>query len=546
MLEILESTYTKDGKRPTHNMEDFPISQRDTSSNLTGSWRTLLPVFQEGVAPCSQACPAQPYIPKYMGLVRKGKLKEALDIIREGNPLPAVCGRVCPHFCEGSCNRGEFDEQVSVHMVERFIGDYGLDIPHQKRTANIAGKVAVIGSGPAGLSASYFLARQGVVVDLYEREAKAGGLLRYGIPEYRLPRDVLDREIENIFALGINFLNKRNIVPDDLPSLIEKYDFIFYSPGLWGRNIPQWEYSGEKVFDGLDVLKEIHKGMPPLGEKVAVVGGGSTAMDVARVLTRYGKEVTIVYRRTLVEAPAFVDEIQETVEEGIQILEKKLITRIEDQSGGSLMIEIQGALKRADGEIFPDGEKTHRIIDSVVAAVGQIPEIDLEKNTKVFFGGDYETGEGTVVHAIASGKKGASAILRKMGILNKDETEESSTRAGRFRPNKIMGYDDLNPAYFRKSKRLEPNKQDCETRTGNFCEIEPQASKEEIIAEADRCLSCGTCTLCETCWYFCPDACVTTNLNGPRKINFDKDFCKGCAVCSVVCPRGCIIMVEEQ
>jgi len=157
--------------------------------------------------------------------------------------------------------------------VERFIGDYGLVIPHKKDTDNIEGKVAVVGSGPAGLSAAYFLARQGVVVDLYEREAKAGGLLRYGIPEYRLPRDVLDQEIENIFALGVNFLKERDIGPEELPSLAREYDFVFFSPGLWGRNIPQWGYSGKAISSGLNILKMIHKGkIPPLGHRVVVVG----------------------------------------------------------------------------------------------------------------------------------------------------------------------------------------------------------------------------------------------------------------------------------
>jgi len=198
--------------------------------------------------------------------------------------------------------------------VERFIGDYGLVIPHKKDTDNIEGKVAVVGSGPAGLSAAYFLARQGVVVDLYEREAKAGGLLRYGIPEYRLPRDVLDQEIENIFALGVNFLKERDIGPEELPSLTKEYGFIFFSPGLWGWNIPQWGYSGKAVSNGLNILKMIHKGkIPPLGHRVVVVGGGNTAMDVTRVLMRLGKEVTIVYRRTMAEAPAFADEIQEGI-----------------------------------------------------------------------------------------------------------------------------------------------------------------------------------------------------------------------------------------
>jgi len=546
-LEILESKYSEEKKGLLHDIKEFPISRKDTSGNQTGTWRTLLPVFKEGVAPCTEACPAHTHIPEYMSLVCEGKLTEALDIIRRANPLPAVCGRVCPHFCEESCNRGEFDEQVNIRAVERFIGDYGLVIPHKKDTDNIEGKVAVVGSGPAGLSAAYFLARQGVVVDLYEREAKAGGLLRYGIPEYRLPRDVLDQEIENIFALGVNFLKERDIGPEELPSLTKEYGFIFFSPGLWGWNIPQWGYSGKAVSNGLNILKMIHKGkIPPLGHRVVVVGGGNTAMDVTRVLMRLGKEVTIVYRRTLAEAPAFADEIQEGMEEKIQILERKLITRIEDQIDRSLKIEIQGAVKGRDGNIVPDGEKTHRSVDSVVAAVGQVPEMGIEKDDKVFFGGDFETGEGTVVHAIASGKRGAFAIMGKMGVLNRDETDESLRVADETPSRRIISYDQLNTFYFRKEKRLEPKRLDAGKRVKDFLEIVAQASQDAVMAESGRCFSCGTCTLCGVCWYFCPDACVITSKNGPQKVVFDLDFCKGCAICSVSCPRGCIVMEEEQ
>ena len=546
-MEILESKYNEEKKGLLHDIKEFPISRKDTSGNQTGTWRTLLPVFKEGVAPCTEACPAHTHIPEYMSLVCEGKLTEALDVIRRENPLPAVCGRVCPHFCEGSCNRGEFDEQVNIRAVERFIGDYGLDTPLKKDTDNIEGKVAVVGSGPAGLSAAYFLARQGVVVDLYEREAKAGGLLRYGIPEYRLPRDVLDREIENIFALGVNFLKERDIGPEELRSLAKEYDFVFFCPGLWGRNIPQWEYSGKAVFDGLNVLKEIHKGnIPPLGHRVAVVGGGNTAMDITRVLMRLGKDVTIVYRRTLDEAPAFADEIQEGMEEKIQIQERKLITRIEDQADGSLMIEVQDAVKGRDGKILPGGEKTRRIVESVVTAVSQVPEMSIEKDDKVFFGGDYETGEGTVVHAIASGKRGAFAILRRMGVLNRDETDEYFRAGGKPPGRRVISYDQLNTVYFSKGTRLEPKRRDAGKRASDFLEIVAQSSQDAAMAESGRCLSCGTCTLCGACWYFCPDACVITSKNGPQKVVFDLDFCKGCAICSVSCPRGCIVMEEEQ
>jgi len=546
-LEILESKYNEENKGLLHDIREFPISRKDTSGNQTGTWRTLLPVFQEGVAPCSEACPAHIHIPGYMGLVCEGKLTEALNIIRRENPLPAVCGRVCPHFCEESCNRGEFDEQVNIRTVERFIGDYGLDIPLKKEINKIRGKVAVVGSGPAGLSAAYFLARKGVVVDLYEREAKAGGLLRYGIPEYRLPRDVLDREIENIFALGVNFLKERDIGPEELPSLTKEYDFIFFSPGLWARNIPQWGYSGKAIFNGLNILKKIYKGaIPSLGHRVAVVGGGNTAMDVTRVLMRLGKEVTIVYRRTLAEAPAFADEIKEGMEEGIQILERKLITRIEDRIDSSLMIEIQDAVKERGGKIVPDGEKTHRVVDSVVAAVGQAPEMGIEKDDKVFFGGDFETGEGTVVHAVASGKRGAFTILGKMGVLNRDETDKYFRLTGELANRRIINYDELNTFYFRKEKRLEPKRLGAGKRVKDFLEIVAQASQNAVMAESGRCLSCGTCNLCGACWYFCPDASVVVSETGPRKVTFDLDFCKGCAICSVSCPRGCIVMEAEQ
>ena len=545
MLEVLKTEYDEDKKGFTHHIEDFPISQRDTSSNLTGSWRTLLPFFQEGVAPCSQSCPNLTNIPEYMVSVSNGNLNEALRIIRQENPLPSICGRVCPHFCERSCNRSEFDAPLGIRAVERFVGDYGLEIPHGKETKKTTGKVAVVGSGPAGLSAAYFLARQGVAVDLYEREAKAGGLLRYGIPQYRLPRDILDREIQNIFDLGINFLGERDIGPKELSALEAEYDVIFFSPGLWGRKVPKWEYSGNGVFDGLHVLKEFHKGqMPLLGERVAVVGGGNTALDVTRVLMRLKKEVTIVYRRTLSEAPAFADEIEEGVEEKIKIQEKKLITRIEDREDGSLSIEIRGIERGEDGKILPGEEKTHAIVDSVIAAVGQVPEMSIEEHDKIIFGGDYATGEGTVAHAIASGKRGAFRILNKMGVLTVHETDEYFRAVGGPLDKRVISYDELNTAYFNKGKRVEPKRREADKRAGDFQEIVSQVSQEQLIEEAGRCMSCGTCTSCGTCWYFCPDACVITSKEGSRKVDFNKDFCKGCAICSVVCPRGCIVMEE--
>ncbi|MCJ7682743.1 MAG: FAD-dependent oxidoreductase [Desulfobacteraceae bacterium] len=537
-MEILESKYSEEKKGLLHNIEEFPISRKDTSENQTGTWRTLQPLFEEAIAPCSQACPANVNIPEYMALVREGNLIEALELIRLRNPLPGVCGRVCPHSCEGSCNRGEFDQRVNIRAVERLLGDYGLDIPPTGEDERGKGrKVAIVGSGPAGLSAAYFLARRGVTVDLYEREPEAGGLLRYGIPEYRLPKEILDREIGNIFHLGVNFMGEREIRHKDLPAFTESYDYVFFSPGLWGSKLPDWGYKGRGVFDGLKVLREIQAGnLPDLGRRIVVVGGGNTALDVTRVLMRLNKEVVIVYRRTLQEAPAFEDEIEEGLEEQIRIMERSLITRIEEGEQGGLKIEIQG-IAREDGDIVPGGPKDHMVVDSVIAAVGQMAEINVEGDDKIILGGDFETGAGTVAQAIGSGRKGAFTILERFGLL---------PACGEANSRRVVNYVDMNPAFFKRSERFEFRRREPDERTADFNEVVQGASPEEALGESNRCLCCGTCTLCGACWYFCPDACVIASKNGDQKVVFDLDFCKGCAICSVSCPRGCVVMEEEQ
>ena len=368
--------------------------------------------------------------------------------------------------------------------------------------------MAVVGSGPAGLSAAYFLARYGVAVDLYEREPEAGGLLRYGIPEYRLPREILDREIVNILHLGVNFIGGREIRNGDLPALTERYDYIFFSTGLSRSKLPDWEYNGTGVFDGLKLLREIHAGdIPVIGRRVVVVGGGNTALDVTRVLMRLGHEVVIVYRRSIEEAPAFEDEIKDGLEEQIRIMERSLITRIEEGEEGGLKIEIQG-VTRKDGEIVPQGPKGHRIVDSVIAAVGQMAEMNVGEDDKIIFGGDFITGAGTVAQAIGSGREGAFTILERFGLL----PENTEADKGR-----VVNYDHMNTVFFKKIERFEFRRRKPDERTSDFDEIVGGASPEEVLAESNRCFSCGVCTLCEVCWHFCPDAsCCRERQRAPK------------------------------
>jgi NADPH-dependent glutamate synthase beta subunit-like oxidoreductase len=528
-----------------YRIENYPISRMDSTTNLTGCWRAFKPVFKKGIAPCSMACPNFQDIPQFMFLFREGQLNEALALIRAENPMPAVTGRVCPRLCEEACNRKEFDEPVNIRDVERLIGDYGLDIPMKRERAFGRETIAVVGSGPAGLTAAYFMVKHGVNVDLFEREAQPGGMLRYGIPEYRLPRTILDKEIQKILQLGIRLFTETEIRPEDIPSLLERYSYVFFCPGLWGTNTPDLGYKGDKLYDGIGVLKSIHSANPPeLGQRIAVVGGGNTALDVTRVLMRMGKEVSIVYRRTLNEAPAFQEEVKEALEEHVTVLEEKLITWVQEEEGGRLKIEIREAIVK-DDQIVPGSHPDLKVVDSIVAATGQVPEMKVD-HERVFIGGDYETGEGTVVQAIASGKRGAFEILRRIGIRAITGWEGAPKTKNGIAETHVIGFRGIKTNWFEKGARVRLKKKDPEQRIKDFTEIVEAATAKDLRLEANRCFSCGTCTFCGTCWYFCPEACVIMDHGVEDEIKFDLDFCKGCALCSASCPRGCIGVEQEQ
>jgi NADPH-dependent glutamate synthase beta subunit-like oxidoreductase len=298
-------------------------SRTSTTQNRTGSWKYIRPQYRDAVAPCNHACPAGVDVEGYMNLLREGQIDEALQLLLRENPMPAITGRVCHHPCEAGCNRRGFDEAVAVHSVERALGDEALRRPHPAPPPRLhVERVAVAGAGPAGLSCAYHLTRLGYGVTVYDEAAEAGGLLRQGIPAYRLPRPVLDRQIERYASMGIEFRTGIRLEGDDAQAELEGYDAIFYATGAHrGKPMQVDGEDGPGIVAGLEFLKVVNRGgRPDIGRRVAIIGGGNTAMDCARTALRLGAEPVVVYRRTRAEMPAIPQEVDEAIREGVEFV----------------------------------------------------------------------------------------------------------------------------------------------------------------------------------------------------------------------------------
>ena len=541
-------------------MPPMAISLADMSYNKTGSWRYLRPVYQEKLSPCKAACPAGNDIPRIMALVGEGRFVEAWKLFRETNPFPGVCGRVCYHPCETACNRKNFDETVSVAALERLVADECFDLDDEILISERRPeRVAIVGSGPAGLACSYFLARAGYSVTVFEAESELGGMLRVGIPAYRLPRAVLDNEIERILSLGVEFKSRTRIGTDiDLEKLWQRYDALFVATGAHrskSLDIPGENEPG--VLSGLEFLKSVNAGNSvQLGQRVLVIGGGNTAIDAVRTARRLGTHPALVYRRTRAEMPAIPEEIEEAEHEGIAFIflaAPESIKRIDHQ------LEVT-FIRMKLGE--PDVKGRRRPVpiphsefvlqaDSVIKAVGEDPDLSFVEESLetsagivmsypqsllrcagVFLGGDARTGPSTVVQAIASGKEVAHAIQRYL-------RNDRSTRASQKREEAKQ----LNLDYFTHESRALTTHLSAEKRVASFDEVKARLSPVMAIAEAKRCFSCGVCNYCENCRIFCPDVAIERT-NNSYEVNLD--FCKGCGICAQECPRGVISLAEER
>ena len=524
-------------------------------ANHTGSWRNNRPVYVDRLPPCNNACPAGENIQAWLFHAESGDYRKAWEELVSNNPLPACMGRVCYHPCETACNRATIDTAVGIHAVERFLGDealrQGWPLP---ATAGDSGKrVLVVGAGPSGLSAAYQLRRMGHAVTIAEAGPMTGGMMRFGIPKYRLPRDILDGEIKRIADLGVEIkLNHR--VDSILESMTAgRYDAAFLAVGA---HIAKRAYipagGAARILDAVSVLRGMEDSdKPMLGRRVVVYGGGNTALDVARTAKRLGaSEAIIVYRRTREKMPAHDFEVQEALEEGIMIKWLSTIKRMED---AALTVE----KLQLDDQGFPQptGEFETLEADSLVLALGQ--DVDLSLLDKVpgleftdgvvkvdrnmmtgragiFAGGDMVPSERTVTVAIGHGKKAARNIdaWLRGGQYSAPEKHELAT------PER------LNTWYYTDAPQTVQPALDIARRQSSFDEVVGGLDERNALFEARRCLSCGNCFECDNCYGVCPDNAVI-KLGPGQRFEFNYDYCKGCGMCAAECPCGAIAMVPE-
>jgi 2-oxoacid:acceptor oxidoreductase delta subunit (pyruvate/2-ketoisovalerate family) len=567
-------------------MPMISISLGNMDWNKTGAWRTQRPFYEDKTPPCSAACPVGNDIVAFIQKITQGDFEGAWNLIKEENPFPGICGRVCFHPCESKCNRGEYDEPIAIHALERFISDFASNL--NKKVEKVPGvrkeKIAIIGSGPAGMSCAYHLAKLHYDVTVFESSSSAGGMLRMGIPSYRLPKDVLDREISNIVALGAEIRTGIPFGEDLKLDGLKDYQAIFIATGAHrsrGLHIPGEK--GKSVFSGLDLLRKINLGNKvKLGDKIAIIGGGNTALDVARSVIRLGKKATILYRRSKEEMPAFEDEIVEAIEEGVKI--RYLVNPIRIQQKDS--IKRLECMRMELGEKDESGRRRPVPIpnsnffideDSVIIAAGEEIEASfLPKGMEeregivltqrdgstgikgIFAGGDLTSNQRTVAQAIGSGKKAALAIDCYLKGKDSEEAirqiligEGPSLSIFRHlypdeRPRNphVVTFEELNTDYFEPSKRRRESKGLVKERIKRFGEVTSGFTESTALEEAERCFSCGTCNGCENCYVFCPDASIMkTEENFPHQVDYD--FCKGCGICFSECPRGAISLKEE-
>lgn len=528
-----------------------------TASDGTGPTPDKRPVYQDFMPPCNNACPAGENIQSWLALVHDNKFEQAWQVLVEQNPMPSVHGRVCYHPCESACNREQVDDAVSIHQVERFLGDQAIANGWKPRTTNRqSGKrVLIVGAGPSGLSAAYHLARLGHKVEIRDAGPIAGGMMHFGIPAYRLPRDILRAEIQRIEDMGVKITLSYKV--DDLLREKEqgKFDAVFVAVGAHiSKKVDIPAREAGRILDAVSFLREVGEGEKPmLGRRVAVYGGGNTAMDAARTAKRLGAEETmIIYRRDIDSMPAHRFEAEEAMEEGVKINWLRTISEIDVDK-----IRVEKMVLDADGRPQPTGEFEVLEADALILALGQnidsklmqtIPDITfaddgtvtvdshmMTGHAGIFAGGDMVPSDRTVTAATGHGKKAA----RNIHAFLSGQVYQAKPRTP------VVPAQALHLWYHTDADASQQPVAAKETRTTSFDEILGGLTTSEVRYEAARCYSCGNCFECDGCYGACPEDAII-KIGAGRFYQVDYSKCTGCSACTLQCPTAAIHMTTNR
>jgi len=533
----------------------------------TGTWRAALPQHIHAPSPCHAACPVNGDIAEWIGRARARDFRGAWEILTRHNPFPAVAGRICHHPCEAACNRGGFDGSLAICRLERYVGDQALaegwafapvEASHQER-------IAVVGGGPSGLAAAFHLRRRGYTVTLFESRPELGGLMRYGIPSYRLARSVLDGEIARIVALGIDVRCGESMeTPEDFERLRSGFDAVYLAIGArCQKRLPRLDYTQPWVMDGADYLARANAGATPaLGRRVVVIGGGSAALDVARSALRTGHEVTILALEGESQMPAQREEVAEALEEGVALIDGAMLTEAIDKGRAGLTLKcvrvrFEAGATRGQFTVAPVPDSEFELdADAIVPSIGQDPDFaplsaaleadgallkaDQRQATnveRVYAGGDVASMARFVTEAIGMGKRAAGEIDRALRGNAQGADDRADVEA-----EPVVELAAINTFYHPRQARAVEQRLPAVQRHASDSEVQVGFDLEQTLAESERCFSCGTCTQCDNCVHYCPDLAVKREADGYVVLT---DYCKGCGLCVKECPTGSMKMIED-
>jgi NADPH-dependent glutamate synthase beta subunit-like oxidoreductase len=592
--------------RPNPVAPFFSWTSAHSDVLVTGTWRSHLPSHGWRPSPCHVHCPLDGAVPDWMALLAKGALEDAWKVLVRQNPLPAVTGRVCHHPCDSACNRAEYDERLSIPGLERYLADAALEAGWSlpEPVPATGPRVAVVGGGPAGLACAYHLRLEGHPVTIFEARPQLGGLLRYAIPDYRLPSSVLAQEIYRLLAWGLEARVGMPITDEDaLAGLLSEHAAVFLALGAQrGRRLAHLRLQpGLPIFDGLEFLAWVKEGGQEggqdlgqagghwgagtgpgglagdsepgsaLGAHIAVLGGGSSAVDVARSAVRLGKRVTLICLERRPEMPAQPGELFEAWEEGVVLLDGAMVGSVVRRSGGRLILRCRrvvldpAAPLGVPVPLSVEGSDFDMSVDSVVVSIGQdlslggLKQLDVRdgllavdsstlatSRRGVFAGGDSTSGERYVSHALAAGRQAAWSISAYLTGTPNTRSSALADAAQAVSPSEV------NFHYFDRGAAPRVARDSPSQRVNNFDEVAPGLTAEQARAEARRCLTCGSCADCGVCAVFCPDMAISAGSQSPAGAEERPDYrvleqyCKGCGLCSIECPRGVIVVNEEQ